>query len=114
MDKEQRRQKFLAEHPDFTYLGKWRIDNKKKYLSFKNWRKKYPLKIKAHRKVFVAIRNGTLKRKSCFCKNKYTQAHHEDYSKPLEVIWLCKKHHVIADEKRRRLDKSVIPKSNVK
>jgi hypothetical protein len=33
------------------------------------------------------------------------QAHHDDYSKPLEVRWLCKLHHAQADrEKRLRED----------
>lgn len=27
------------------------------------------------------------------CGEKKTQAHHPDYSKPLDIIWLCKKHH---------------------
>lgn len=38
-------------------------------------------------------RNG-LKRLSCeICSNPKSHAHHEDYSKPLEVKWLCAKHH---------------------
>lgn len=64
------------------------------------WRSKNPLKIRAHRAVFVAMRNGTLEKKNCFCGEK-AQAHHEDYSRPLDVKWLCKKHHAIADKKRR-------------
>ncbi len=27
------------------------------------------------------------------CGNAKTDAHHEDYTKPLEVRWLCRKHH---------------------
>lgn len=67
------------------------------------WRKENPDKVKAYRKVFVAIRNKTLKRKPCFCGELRSEAHHEDYSKPLEVNWLCKRHHIEADKKRKKI-----------
>ena len=40
----------------------------------------------------------TLKREDCHC-GKIGEAHHPDYSKPLEVEWLCRKHHM---EKHRK------------
>jgi hypothetical protein len=58
----------------------------------KAYREKFPLRYKANNMVGVAIRYGKLKRKAkCeVCKlKKKTLAHHDDYSKPLEVVWLC-------------------------
>lgn len=44
--------------------------------------------------VGKAIKNGTLKRMPCqVCGNPKVEAHHDDYDKPLEVMWLCQKHH---------------------
>jgi hypothetical protein len=40
-----------------------------------------------------AIRDGRLIRKPCEKCGKKAQAHHDDYSKPLDVRWLCFKHH---------------------
>lgn len=69
--------------------------------SIKKWRNKYPEKLKAHRKVFIELRAGRIKSEPCeVCGMFPTQAHHEDYSKPLNVIWLCKTHHVEADKIR--------------
>ncbi len=66
----------------------------RKYLETKRWRERNPTKIKAHRIVFSAVRNGTLIRKPCYCGKKRTEAHHEDYLQPLKVTWLCRKHHL--------------------
>jgi hypothetical protein len=41
------------------------------------------------------IKTGILIRESCrICgTNENIEAHHEDYSKPLDIIWLCRNHH---------------------
>jgi hypothetical protein len=55
---------------------------------------KYPKKERARKKVYDAIRFENLVRKPCeVCGEEKAQAHHEDYDKPLEVNWLCRKHH---------------------
>lgn len=51
----------------------------------------------ARRKVRKAIQRGKLLKKPCErCGDVNAQAHHEDYSKPLDVIWLCPFHHMEA------------------
>ena len=41
-----------------------------------------------------AIKNGKLTPQPCaVCGKDKTQGHHEDYSKPLDVVWLCIRHH---------------------
>ena len=64
--------------------------------SSKKKRQLYPEKIKARQAVRSAIRSGKLIRpsicESCF-KKRFIQAHHEDYSKPLDVDWLCTECH---------------------
>lgn len=49
---------------------------------------------RAHNAVARALRNGRLTRLSCsFCGSNSTHAHHDDYSTPLDVMWLCAVHH---------------------
>jgi ribosomal protein S27AE len=58
------------------------------------WNAKNPLAYKAHYLVSNAVRDGRLKRLPCeFCGETKVHAHHKDYAKPLEVIWLCPKCH---------------------
>lgn len=54
-----------------------------------------PMKKKARTAVGNALRDGKLNRCSCeVCGNPTAHAHHDDYSKPLDVRWLCRTHHV--------------------
>ena len=53
-----------------------------------------PLKRRAHNLVEHALRDGRLIRNPCeVCGDQATQAHHDDYSRPLDVRWLCTTHH---------------------
>jgi hypothetical protein len=49
----------------------------------------------AHKAVYKAIKKGTLVKQPCeICGTaEKVQAHHDDYSKRLDVRWLCPKHH---------------------
>jgi ribosomal protein S27AE len=56
----------------------------------KKYRKNNPEKYKAHNQVTISLRNGTLIQQPCEqCGAKRTHAHHDDYTKPLKVRWLC-------------------------
>lgn len=45
--------------------------------------------------VRAAIDLGFLKRKRCeTCDSAQSHAHHDDYSRPFKVRWLCTKHHL--------------------
>lgn len=62
---------------------------------------KHREKQRARVKVARAIRAGVLKRELCHC-GQPAHAHHDDHSKPLEVTWLCPKHHAERDVQLRR------------
>lgn len=58
------------------------------------YRKRNPEKARARQAVTRALRTGKLLRQPCqFCGESKTQAHHHDYGKPLDVIWVCFKCH---------------------
>lgn len=68
-----------------------------------DWRTRNRVKMRAHSAVQRAVRNGTLVRPlECEgCGPDYSgklEAHHDDYTRPLDVKWLCdpchKKRHV--------------------
>lgn len=54
---------------------------------------KYPGRIKANNAVNNAVRDGRLKRQPCWVCGEKAVAHHPDYDRPLDVVWLCQPHH---------------------
>ena len=66
----------------------------------REWRKTHPLTGEARCRdiarsyAHVYLRRGMLKRETCqWCGALDSQMHHADYSKPLDVTWLCKPCH---------------------
>jgi hypothetical protein len=60
----------------------------------KTWREKNPRKYAAQVLLNNAIRAGKVTRQPCRVCGEKAQAHHENYDKPLEVVWFCAVHHV--------------------
>lgn len=93
------------------YMREWREKNREKireykriynstyrkehgYTNEKKWIKENPIKSSAERKAQYAKKKGTLIPKPCeLCLSTEVVMHHDDYSKPLEVRWVCRKHH---------------------
>ncbi len=61
----------------------------------KNYRAKNLEKYKAHQAVNSALKSGKLKKQNCTICGTWEklESHHEDYSKPLDIIWFCSEHH---------------------
>jgi hypothetical protein len=63
----------------------------------RRYRSRHPEKHAAHMAMTRAIRRGELVRRPCdVCGATLVEGHHDDYSKPLAVRWLCKRHHLAA------------------
>lgn len=89
-------------------------DNRKKYLKEyrerpeylelkreqgRRYREKNKYKIRVRNVAYAALKKGELvKRNKCEkCGKRPTEMHHADYSQPLNIQWLCKRCHMIAD-----------------
>ncbi len=67
---------------------------------------KYPEKYKARSMVRNAVGLGKLNKEPCeVCGVVNVEAHHDDYSKPLEVRWFCHQHHCELEAEVARLSK---------
>ena len=86
-----------------------RPERKKAALTYqKKRRTKNPEPYKANTAVSNAVRDGRLFKEPCFqCGAvENIEAHHPDYSKPLDVVWLCRACH-LAEHNRKAYDFTV-------
>ena len=93
-----KRERRRSRHEHYTKHDRERSKSTKRMVAnavrYKQWKLSNPIKDKAKSLVRSAIRAGILTRKPCvICNNATSYGHHEDYSKPLEVVWLCQIHH---------------------
>jgi uncharacterized protein YgiM (DUF1202 family) len=85
----------------YRKTNEWKDSNLR---ATKKWSSLNSDKVKAHRKVQNSIRRGKLNKGRCeVCGSEKAHAHHEDYSKPLEVIWLCHDHHTKLHREKRNV-----------
>lgn len=77
--REKNRKKLANYNREYNYS--WRLSNGKE-------------KDRVRFNLYYNIKVGKIKRGNCeICGKIGAEGHHFDYSKPLEVIWLCPVHH---------------------
>jgi hypothetical protein len=99
-------QRYACRDCNTRYGKKYRDTNKKAwkycYISHRKTVSKYPEKTKARARLNYAIIKGRIIKPlecSVCCEKNKVEAHHKDYSKPFEVIWLCRQCHANLEHK---------------
>ena len=59
----------------------------------KSWKREHPKRRAAQVSLGNAVRCGRVKPMPCWVCGEKAEAHHPDYSRPLDVVWLCPSHH---------------------
>ena len=89
--------------------AEYKRENKEKLLVAQRKRRqnnaKYNEKQRTWNKVYYALSNGRIKKpllcSICGKSDIKIQAHHDNYTKPFDIIWCCQSCHVQLDENRR-------------
>lgn len=78
------------------YMREWRKNHKQ------NEEQKKKSICRSYSKVY--LKRGKIFKSNCIiCNSIDSQMHHEDYTKPLEVIWMCRKCHL--NYHKKQIDK---------
>lgn len=113
--REVNREKILAQKATYYQANKEKVlarqaasyqANKEKVLvRVAKYREANPERREAHKAVASAIRSGKLVSLPCSeCGETKADAHHYAYDMPLDVIWLCRKHHTQLHKEHREYE----------
>ncbi len=111
--------KHYEEQPEYykNYAKNWRRKNKDRDNFLRRKRRRLG---KERQKNLAVTRSQQAEKQGLivrplFCEEcglkKKLYRHHEDYSKPLEIDWLCKKCHLALHKKKRRIAQSALLKN---
>ena len=94
-DVNENRNKKIDYYREYDKVRAKRPDRIKLALEVNNrWRAEDKRRSQCHNAVARAVKNGKLLPQNCErCGCEKTVAHHEDYNKPLDVMWLCQPCH---------------------
>jgi hypothetical protein len=67
------------------------------------WRVSHPKRRAAQMMLGNAVRSGKVLPLPCFICGDSAEAHHPDYDRPLDVVWLCSAHHKQAHALTKKL-----------
>lgn len=85
----------IHQYRKYEYDRNQKIERRKqRQITQKRHRAKNPDKYHARMALGNAVKSGKILKNNCEqCGSTESEAHHHDYSKPLEVTWLCFKCH---------------------
>lgn len=96
----------LTQEQRRAHWRKYNKSEKGKTRNIKSYYKRRELqytKIRCRELARESIKRGKITRLSCeICGDLSTHAHHEDYTKPFEIVWLCRNHHKQLHDKREQ------------
>ena len=99
-----------SEHRKERALGYIKSEDRKKNNTKSNneWRKRNPEKFSAHSAINNAIRSKRIEKKKCEKCGRVdnVHGHHDDYSKKLDVKWLCATCHLKLHREERELERN--------
>jgi hypothetical protein len=86
----------------------WVPTKKQKKAISLRYKEKYPQKNYARIALNNAVRDGKVIKQPCeICGSTDSEGHHDDYMRPLNVRWLCPKHHAERHVELRRIARAL-------
>jgi hypothetical protein len=92
----------VAARSEYRETDAYRYSHAKANEKYKSLR---PKMATARNAVSNALRDMKITRQPCFMCGQDAEAHHADYDRPLDVVWLCDSHHKETHKLHRQIER---------